>query len=315
LKILAETLPLSPLVPAFCLSPVFRVHDQHERRPFLFQLSFLLAVALFFSVASMKRDDYILPALPSLAILLASVFTIEPGPDAAGRDRGEQKPSGYQRSISWFLLARALAAVLAGAGTLLLIAGVLVLAHGPVSFGSTEVRLQATDFWYADLFAAGISRLSLPFVSFAVALAAAEVVLFTSVFKKHAPGIGAGLALLSITAVSLWTGVLRPELNRRRSLKQFAEKVTREVGTAPVYYFGYPPREISFYEGHYIAKLRRKRGWCTATNEPVYLILWQREAAGLPRKCIERLRPVLIADEASADRPGLFKLMANENPH
>ena len=36
-----------------------------------------LAVLLFFSIASVKRDDYILPALPGIAILCASVFTLD----------------------------------------------------------------------------------------------------------------------------------------------------------------------------------------------------------------------------------------------
>ena len=35
-----------------------------------------LAVLIFFSIASVKRDDYILPALPGIAILCASVFTL-----------------------------------------------------------------------------------------------------------------------------------------------------------------------------------------------------------------------------------------------
>ena len=36
-----------------------------------------LAVLLFFSIASVKRDDYILPAIPGIAILCASVFTLK----------------------------------------------------------------------------------------------------------------------------------------------------------------------------------------------------------------------------------------------
>ena len=43
----------------------------------IYQISMSLAVLLFFSIASVKRDDYILPALPGIAILCASVFTLE----------------------------------------------------------------------------------------------------------------------------------------------------------------------------------------------------------------------------------------------
>jgi 4-amino-4-deoxy-L-arabinose transferase-like glycosyltransferase len=314
LKILAETLPLSLLTPALCLALIARVHGDSERRPLCFQFSLLLSVALFFSVASMKRDDYILPALPSLAILLASLFTIQPEPTVATsgglhRWRKQIDSLGCRR---WFFLSRAVTLILAGAGTLLLMGATLFVAHGAVRVGTLDFRFQPTDSRYADLFVAGMSRLSLPFLIFFVTLAIAELLLFGSLVRRYTPGMGAGLALLSLACVSLWTGTLRPELNRRRSLKQFAEEMTRQTHGAEVYYFEDPPREISFYSGRYIAQFQRTRGWCSAPNRPIYLILPQREAAVLPRRCVERLKSVLVADNASADRPGLFEFAAKE---
>ena len=48
-----------------------------KRRPVIYEISMSLAVLLFFSIHSVKRDDYILPALPGIAIFCASVFTLE----------------------------------------------------------------------------------------------------------------------------------------------------------------------------------------------------------------------------------------------
>jgi 4-amino-4-deoxy-L-arabinose transferase-like glycosyltransferase len=294
LKIFSETLPLSILVPAFCLSLIARDKEDGVRAPLMFQLSLVVAVALFFSISSTKRDDYILPALPSLAILLAGLFAKYPSSDESLRP--------------WVLLTRDVAVAISAAGSLLFIAGAVVLARGAVKFGPVGFQLQTTDAWYAGLFATGMRRLSIPFIAFLVAVAAAEIAVFRSLVRRSTPGMGAGLALLSIALVSLWTGVLRPELNRRRSLRLFAAEIFRQNDHVPVYYLEYPPREISFYAGRYIPQLPRSRAWCAGQGQPVYIILWQREAAGLSRKCLARLQPALLADDASADRPGLFEL-------
>jgi 4-amino-4-deoxy-L-arabinose transferase-like glycosyltransferase len=57
-------------------------------RPLMFQFSFLVAILVFFSVASAKRDDYILPGIPSLAILFAALFTSLRDVRIAQRHRG-----------------------------------------------------------------------------------------------------------------------------------------------------------------------------------------------------------------------------------
>ncbi|MBV8452848.1 MAG: hypothetical protein JOZ29_11315, partial [Deltaproteobacteria bacterium] len=72
LRIIGGTLPLSLLLPAVALS--WRDLAAKIRRDLLYQLAMALAVLLLFSIASAKRDDYILPALPPLAILFAAQF-------------------------------------------------------------------------------------------------------------------------------------------------------------------------------------------------------------------------------------------------
>ena len=68
-------LPQSLLVIALGMALWRRDGDERARGPLLFQLSLVLAVLVFFSITSSKRDDYILPAMPGLAILFAALFT------------------------------------------------------------------------------------------------------------------------------------------------------------------------------------------------------------------------------------------------
>ena len=65
------TLLIVPAALAFYTGEI----SPEKRRPVIYQVSMSLAVLLFFSIASVKRDDYILPALPGIAILCASQFS------------------------------------------------------------------------------------------------------------------------------------------------------------------------------------------------------------------------------------------------
>ncbi|MBV8362378.1 MAG: glycosyltransferase family 39 protein, partial [Deltaproteobacteria bacterium] len=87
LRIIGGSLPLSLLLPAVVLS--YRDSAMNIRRDLLYQLAMVLAVLLLFSIASAKRDDYILPALPSLAILFAAQFVCLDGADSGEAVAGE----------------------------------------------------------------------------------------------------------------------------------------------------------------------------------------------------------------------------------
>ena len=67
------TLLILPAAIAFYTGEI----SPQKRRPVIYQISMSLAVLLFFSIASVKRDDYILPALPGIAILCASQFSLD----------------------------------------------------------------------------------------------------------------------------------------------------------------------------------------------------------------------------------------------
>ena len=76
-RLLGGAFPMTLLILPAALAFYTGEISAEKRRAVIYQISMSLAVLLFFSIASVKRDDYILPALPGIAILCASVFTLD----------------------------------------------------------------------------------------------------------------------------------------------------------------------------------------------------------------------------------------------
>ena len=76
-RLLGGAFPMTLLILPAALAFYTGEIATEKRRPVIYQVSMSLAVLLFFSIASVKRDDYILPALPGIAILCASVFSLD----------------------------------------------------------------------------------------------------------------------------------------------------------------------------------------------------------------------------------------------
>ena len=91
IRILGGALPLTCLVPALALAFIGDTFSPSARKPLKCQLALALAVLLLFSATSAKRDDYILPALPPLAIMFAALFG-DVGADDADNDNGGARP-------------------------------------------------------------------------------------------------------------------------------------------------------------------------------------------------------------------------------
>ena len=72
LRLIGGTLPSCLLLPAL-LAAIPKL-ESPARQAIAYQAAMVLTVLLIFSIASAKRDDYILPAIPPLAIMLAALF-------------------------------------------------------------------------------------------------------------------------------------------------------------------------------------------------------------------------------------------------
>jgi len=145
-RMFGGALPQSLLVGALAIALWRCDGDERVRKPLLFQLSLVLAVLVFFSIASSKRDDYILPAMPGLAMLFGALFT-----GAAIAPERDRSLSGRIRDLTATIIAAASVAAVAGA---------LVVAHQPELLATFSAGLQSSDANFLELFMNGMRRLA-----------------------------------------------------------------------------------------------------------------------------------------------------------
>jgi hypothetical protein len=240
LRIVGGALPLSLLIPAVALSS--RDFATNLRRDLLHQLAMALAVLLLFSLASAKRDDYILPALPPLAILFAAQFVCPDAPDkASGRSAARLRDAAVAITAATILLGTiAIFIFIRSGGTLSMLGG----------------HLASSDESYAAIFAYGIARLVPPFVVFLILVIAGASVAVAGVWYARPLASGAGLGLLCVAVTTLWIGTVKPIEASTRSVAGFAAKVRAEVGNGSIY-VARPDPEMAWYCGHGLPMLPR----------------------------------------------------------
>lgn len=256
LRMLGGSLPLAFLIPALVLAFARPGFARRFRKPLLYQLAMLLAVILLFSAASAKRDDYILPGLPPLAVLFASLFgCIEPRQPADGRDY-----AALVRDIT------------AGAIAAVMMAGTLGALFFFTAGGRFRPHLQSSDASYFAIFARGMMSMAPGFLAFVAAIVAGALTTFTGLWRRSTIVSGLGVAVLCLAGTLLWTGVMRPAEARTRTFKEFAAEVRNHIGDAPVY-SAYDEPALSFYYGKAVRALPRslaRNG--PAPGQKIYLI-------------------------------------------
>ena len=257
-RLIGAIMPLALLVPALAAAFAGRAFTARARAAMVYQLALVLAVVLLFSAASAKRDDYILPAIPPLAILFAALFR--------GAIDGERPHAAtVARLRDW-------ASGVIAAGACVAVAAVFAIGAGGALPKSIAAHLQSSDATFATLFAAGVARMAPPFALMVGAVVAGSVVVFAGLARRRPLVTGAGLALLCLAAATLWTAVLRPAEARTRSLRPFAQAVKDHVGDAPVY-VAYDDPEFAWDYGARVPALPREiaRHGAPAGRE-VYLV-------------------------------------------
>jgi 4-amino-4-deoxy-L-arabinose transferase-like glycosyltransferase len=259
MRLFGSALPLSLLAVPLAIAFARGEFAVELRKPLLFQLAMAFAVVLLFSIASSKRDDYILPALPPLAILFASLFT-----EKISVDGGRHGYASIVRDITAGAIA---------AGMLIGLIAALLFFRGSANAGPIGsnasvfgLHLQSpADASYAAIFAHGVAQMSPAFVSFIFAVAAGAIVTLIALMRRRQPFYtGTGLAMICLAGVVLWTGTLRPEETATRSLAKFAPEVRERVGASPVY-VAYPDPELAYYYGSAVPVLPQ----ALARNGPV----------------------------------------------
>ncbi len=200
-RLLGGAFPMTLLIIPAALAFYTGEFSAEKRKPVIYQVSMSLAVLLFFSIASVKRDDYILPALPGIAILCASMFNLAVrGWAAKLRD-----------VLAWtFFLGPIVALVF------------LIFSPGSVP----HPNLQSSDSAYYEGFreiiqknAGGYLIAWMVWVGYAL----------LSPFRRRAFETGVTFGVLALLGSACWTAALRPYVATMRSVKSFAPTIADHV--------------------------------------------------------------------------------------
>ncbi len=280
-RMFGGALPQSVLAVALAIALWRRDGDERARKPLLFQLSLVLAVLAFFSIATSKRDDYILPAMPPLAILFAALFT-----GAAIAPEGERSLSARVRNLT--------AATIAGAFVALIV-GALVAVHEPSLLVAFAARMQSSDSDFLRLFLVGMRRLPFSFAIFAAGSITGALAVFAGLLARRPLWSGAGLAAIALAGSTLFAGTLKPELAGARSMKTFADEVHRRIGDAPLYVPWGHDYELSFYYGRGIQGLDETAPSAFAADRSIFIVARPRELSRIAPALRDRLRPVMLS--------------------
>jgi len=239
-RLIGGSLPLSLLIPALAIAFTSGAFKVDARRDLLYQLAMVLAVLVLFSAASAKRDDYILPALPPLAILFAALFS---------------EVERTEDSEAWLTSkARDLATLASATMMLLGTFSILILIRSGAGIGRLGIHLQSADESYAAIFAYGLARLTPPFALFLAAIVGGATVTLAGFWFTRPLINGMGLAVLCVAGSILWTSTVRPREASTRSLAAFAADVRSTAGSAPVFVAHLDP-EFSWYYGRGVPAL------------------------------------------------------------
>jgi 4-amino-4-deoxy-L-arabinose transferase-like glycosyltransferase len=294
-RLAGGALPLVLLVPA-ALTGFARGGFKGEKRvALIYQASLTLAVIVFFSAASAKRDDYILPALPGIAILCAAVFAL--GPAAFGSP-------GY-----WAVRLRDAAVVLIAAAMLAGMVAAIVIARARLAL---PVKLQSSDADLLALFLSGLREFRPSFAAFAIAVGLGALAVFIALWRRQALWAGAAVGALSLAGSVFFNAALRPELARHRSVKSFAREIAARIDGAPLYVVHDDNFELAFYYGHGVPPLIGKHRAPPPAGRTIYLLAYPAELARVPAPLRDRMTLVMQSDLIGrGGPPALYEIAAH----
>jgi 4-amino-4-deoxy-L-arabinose transferase-like glycosyltransferase len=270
-RLLGGAFPMTLLILPAALAFYTGEISQEKRRPVIYQISMSLAVLLFFSIASVKRDDYILPALPGIAILCASVFTLSA--------RGAA--SKLRDVIVWiFLLVPTIVFVF------------LVFFPG----FALHLNLQSSDSAYYAAFREIFQKNPL-----GTLLAWMSLVGFAALSKFifQWPTIELGVTfevggitfgVLALFGSLCWTAALRPYIATLRSVKTLFPIVADYVHGHQLCIPSGINYELSYYYGIAAPDLANPQCANVVAGQPVYLLATSRELEAMTPQYRARLK-------------------------
>lgn len=222
-----------------------------KRRAVIYQASMSLAVLIFFSIASVKRDDYILPAIPGIAIVCASVFTLD--------------VRGAAAKLRDVLVA------------LFVLSPILATLFVCLFRGAPRVNLQSSDAAYYSIIRANLGTFGRGVLAYGAGWLVALALAIFALIRRRSIAMGAAFGLLALSLSLLWTATLRPDLATMRSVKSFVPIVADHVKGDQLCIPSGINYELSYYYGAAVPDLAHPQCANVAAGRPVYLIATPRE--------------------------------------
>ena len=265
-----------------------------KRDAVIYQASMTLAVLIFFSIASVKRDDYILPAIPGIAILAASVFDLD-------ESAGKRGPAATLRNI-----------VVAG----LLIAPLFAVFLLMGATAAPHPKLQSSDSALLGVFRRDWEAMAIPLVGFVFGLIVALGIGTFALFRRSAMAMGVAFGLAGLSTSLIWTVELRPGLAQMRSLKSFVPVVASTVKDSQLCIPAGINYELSYYYGSAVPRLKDPRCSDLKPGKPVYLLADPREFDALSPEMRARLKLVATSNLiGGGGPPSLYEISPLAAPH
>ena len=234
-RLLGGAFPMTLLILPAALAFYTGEISAEKRRAVIYQISMSLAVLLFFSIASVKRDDYILPAIPGIAILCASVFTL--------RRRGA---ASKLRDVI-------VVAICALAQFSLFAFFLLFPSHARIQAFNRATRPTTRS---SSVCKSDAEWLVLTFAHVAARACCRRIV---AVFRRRAIVIGVAFGLIAVACSLFWTAGLRPGLADARSVKSFVPIVADHVKGDQLCIPSGINYELSYYYGAAVPDLSNPR--------------------------------------------------------
>ncbi len=276
-RLLGGAFPMTLLIVPAALAFYTGEISADKRRAVIYQISMSLAVLLFFSIASVKRDDYILPALPGIAILCASLFKLDTRGAAAK-------------------LRDVLVAAFVFAPVLVILYLAFFARHAP------QINLQSSDSAYYSIFKSfGWTSPISDFFDVWLVAVTIEGFLLSRRPRRSALGTGIAFGLTALVLCLLWTMTMRPRLAEMRSVKSFAPIIADRVKGDQLCIPSGLNYELSYYYGAAVPDLSNQK--CA------YLLATPRELDAMTPEYRARLKPVAQSSLiGGGGPPALFEI-------
>ena len=267
LRFLGATLPLNFYLPA--VVPIV-MRERKSGGMLLYQFGLLLAMLCFFTIASAKRDDYILYAIPPFAIVIAAPFARA----AASANRASVRLSDIASSVAAFAML------------LLATVGFIIYGHTDYFF-RLAARMHPSDTAYLRAFIAATQHRSVRIELTLLVIAITSLSALYFVFKQNGRTAALSIALAELAALSLWIGLLTPGFARHHTLKDFVLKAKDLAGDREVAVADARNYEISYYFGREVLAWPKPFATSARPLNAAYMFVWSRDLdrihADLPR--------------------------------